>query len=90
MPKVLLTKEDKERDKLAKRMDRFDSMITEYMRASKFTTDELASELGISKSSLWRYRNKIDCFTVAPFAVITKAMHLANCPNDILRYICGM
>ena len=90
MPKVLLTKEARERDRLAKRMDKFDAVVTEYMRSSRSTTDELASELGISKSSLWRYRTQVDCFEIAPFAVITKALHIANCPNDILRYICGM
>ena len=90
MPKVYLTNEARERDKLTRRMDKFDSVITEYMRSSRSTTDELASELGISKSSLWRYRTQVDCFMTAPFSVITKAMHLANCSNDILRYICGM
>ena len=90
MPKVYLTNEARERDKLARRMDKFDSVITEYMRASRSTTDELATALGISKSSLWRYRTQVDCFKAAPFSVITKAMHLSNCPNDILRYICGM
>lgn len=90
MPKVLLTNEARDKEKLAKRMDKFDSVITEYMRSSRSTTDELALKLGISKTSLWRYRNRIDCFETAPFAVITKALHLANCPNDILRYICGM
>ena len=90
MPKVTITNEARDKEKLARRMDKFDSVITEYMRSSRSTTDELALKLGISKSSLWRYRHQIDCFDAAPFGVITKALHLANCPNDILRYICGM
>lgn len=90
MPKVLLTEEAKKTDKLAKRMDRFDSVVNEYLRANHYTTSDLAFQLGISTSTLWRYRTQVDYFEKAPFYIITKAMHLANCSNDVLRYICGM
>lgn len=90
MPKVLLTEEAKRTDKLVKRMDRFDSVVNEYLRANHYTTSDLALQLGITCSTLWRYRNKVESFEKAPFGVITQALRLANCSNDILRYICGM
>lgn len=90
MPKVLLTEEAKKTDKLAKRMDRFDAVVNEYLRAHNYTTSDLAFQLGINCSTLWRYRNRVDAFAKAPFAVITHALHLANCTNETLRYICGM
>lgn len=90
MPKVLLTEEERQKDKIAKRMDKFDSVVNEYLRAHHYTTSDLAYQLGINTSSLWRYRKRVDSFEKAPFGVITKALHLANCPNDVLRYICGI
>ena len=90
MPKVLLTEEAKQTDKLAKRMDRFDAVINEYLRAHHYTTSDLAFQLGINCSTLWRYRNRVDAFKKAPFGVITEALRLANCTNETLRYICGM
>lgn len=79
-----------EQEKLAKRMDKFDSIVTEYLRSSGYTTDELAMKLGVNKSSLWRYRKQPYAFGKAPFAVITKAMRLAQVNNEILRTICGL
>lgn len=79
-----------EEERLAKRMDKFDSIVTEYLRSSGFTTDELAIKLGVNKSSLWRYRHQPYAFGKAPFGVITKAMRLAQVNNDILRTICGL
>ena len=76
--------------KIEQRMDRFDSVVTEYLRSSGFTTEELAIKLGVNKSSLWRYRKQPYYFEKAPFGVITKALHLANCTNENLRYICGI
>lgn len=90
MPRVYLTNESKEQDRLARRMDKFDSVMTEYLRSSGFTTEELAGMLGISTSTLWRYRTHAKAFEKAPFGVITRAMNLANCNNELLRYICGM
>lgn len=79
-----------EEEKLAKRMDKFDSVVTEYLRSSGYTTDELAMKLGVNKSSLWRYRKQPYAFAKAPFAVITKAMHLAQVNNEVMRSICGL
>ena len=77
-------------NKIAKRMDKFDSVVTEYLRSTGFTTEELAMKLGIDKSTLWRYRKSEYYFAKAPFGVITQALHLANCTNEVLRYICGV
>lgn len=90
MPKILLTDEQRQKEKLLRRMDKFDSVVTEYLRATGFTTDELSTKLGISKSTLWRYRSHADSFKKAPFDVITSALRLANCNNEVLRYICGL
>lgn len=79
-----------EQERLFKQMDKFDSVVTEYLRSSGFTTDELALKLGVNKSSLWRYRKQPHAFGKAPFAVISKAMRLAQVNNDILRTICGL
>ena len=76
--------------KLMRRMDRFDSVVNEYLRSSRYTTEELALKLGVNKSSLWRYRNQVRYFEKAPFGVITDALALANCNNETLRYICGL
>ena len=90
MPKVLLTEEAKRTDKLAKRMDRFDAVVNEYLRAHHYTTSDLAFQLVINCSTLWRYRNRVEAFEKAPFGVITQALRLANCTSETLRYICGM
>ena len=90
MSKVLLTEEAKRTDKLAKRMDRFDSVVNEYLRANHYTTADLAFQLGINPSTLWRYRKRPEYFSKAPFDVVSNALRLANCNNETLRYICGL
>ncbi len=79
-----------EQEKLAKRMDKFDSIVNEYLRSTGFTTEELAITLGVNKSSLWRYRKQPYAFSKAPFSVITKVMRLAQVNNEVLRQICGL
>lgn len=90
MPKVILTEEAKRTDKLAKRMDRFDSVVNEYLRVNHYTTADLAFQLGINPSTLWRYRKRPEYFAKAPFDVVSNALRLANCNNETLRYICGL
>ena len=90
MPKVILTEEAKRTEKLAKRMDRFDSVVNEYLRANHYTTSDLAFQLGINPSTLWRYRKRPEYFAKAPFDVVSNALRLANCSNETLRYICGL
>ena len=90
MPKIVLTEKQKNKEKILKRMDKFDSIVTEYLRATGFTTDQLSARIGISKSTLWRYRTHADSFSKAPFTVITAILSLTNCSNETLRYICGI
>ena len=90
MPKVVLTEEQRNKDKLDRRRDKFDSIVVEYLRSKHYTTSDLAFQLGIDQSTLWRYRKKTSAFEKAPFAIITKTMQLANCSNETLRYICGL
>lgn len=90
MAKIILTEEGKRKERLAKRMDKFDSVVNEYLRKNRYTTGDLAFQLGIDCSTLWRYRNRPEAFAKAPFVVVTDALRLANCSNETLRYICGL
>ena len=90
MPKVILTEEARNKAKLDRRRDRFDAVVVEYLRSTHYTTSDLAFQLGINQSSLWRYRKKTSAFEKAPFGVITETLRLANCSNETLRYICGL
>lgn len=73
-----------------RRMDKFDSIVTEYLRSTGFTTSDLSYELGIDPSTLWRYRHKVASFEQAPFVIITNVLQLAKCTTETLRYVCGM
>ena len=90
MPKTFVTEKARKYDALERRMDRFDAVITEYLRSTGYTTADLAYELGIDTSTLWRYRNRVHSFELAPFGIITRCCQLAKCTNETLRYICGM
>lgn len=90
MPKTYLTDEQKRYEQVAKRMDKFDAIVTEYLRSTGFTTSDLSYELGIDTSTLWRYRHKVDSFQQAPFIIITNVLQLAKCTTETLRYVCGM
>ena len=79
-----------EEEKLARRMDKFDAVVNEYLRSSGYSMDELSIKLGVNKSSLWRYRKQTHAFYKAPFGVVTKVLSLAHVSNDILRIICGL
>ncbi len=83
----VLTEEEKA---LEKRMDRFDSVVTEYLRKNRKTIEYLAERIGICPSSLWRYRTKSLAFRKAPFEVICICLRLANVSNENLRYILGL
>lgn len=90
MSRIYLTTEQKTNAQIAKRMDKFDSIVCEYLRTTKFTTSDLAYELGIDTSTLWRYRKKPEYFSLAPFVIVTRVCQLAKCTTETLRYICGM
>lgn len=90
MAKVMLTEQDKEREKIFKRMDKFDAVVSEYIRSTRTTVEILSERVGVDPSTLWRYRRKIDAFRKAPFDVVCQILKLANVPNETLRYICGL
>lgn len=77
-------------EKLRKRMERFDTVVYEYLRTSHKTVEELAKEAGCGASSLWRFRRKPEDFRKAPFDVICTCLRLANVSNDTLRFIIGI
>lgn len=88
--KVMLSEKDKEEEKLRKRMDRFDSVVHEYLRSNRKTVEELSLKVGCDPSSLWRYRRKVEYFQKAPLEIIASCLRLANVSNENLRYILGL
>ena len=90
MPRVYISESDKARAQIEKRMDKFDSIVVEYLRSSGFTVADLSYELGIDPSTLWRYRKQPNSFELAPFVIVTRVCQLAKCSTETLRYICGM
>jgi hypothetical protein len=73
-----------------KRMDRFDSMVHEYLRSNRKTVEYLAERVGCDPSSLWRYRRRIEYFRRAPLDIIAGCMRMANASNETVRYILGL
>lgn len=90
MAKSVYTEQEREFERLRKRMDRFDSVVTEYLRANRKTIEYLAEKIGCNPSSLWRYRKQIASFQKAPFDVICACLRMANVSNETIRYICGL
>lgn len=88
--KVILLEQDREMERLRKRMDRFDAIIHEYLRSRHRTVEELAEKAGCDPSSLWRYRRKIEYFRKAPLDVICTCLRVANVSNENLRYVLGL
>ena len=77
-------------ENLNRRMDRFDAVVTEYLRANHKTVEYLAKQICCSPSTLWRYRKKTEYFKTAPIDVIATCFRLANISNENLRYILGL
>lgn len=90
MPRVYISDSDKAKAMIEKRMDKFDSIVVEYLRSSGYTVADLAYELGVDPSTLWRYRKQTNSFELAPFVIVTRVCQLAKCSTETLRYICGM
>lgn len=88
--KVSFSEEEREVERIRKRMDKFDSVVHEYLRSSRKTVEELALVAGCDPSSLWRYRRKPEYFKKAPFEVICTCLRVANISNEKLRYILGL
>lgn len=90
MAKKIFLEQEKELERLRKRMDRFDAVVKEYLRANRKTIEYLAEQVGCNPSSLWRYRNQTASFQKAPFDVICACLRMANVSNETIRYICGL
>ena len=88
--KVIFSEEDKEFQKLRRRMDRFDAVVAEYLRSNRKTVEELAKKVGCDPSSLWRYRRKEEYFKKAPLEIVAGCLRMANVSNENLRYILGL
>ena len=88
--KVIFSEQDREEERLRKRMDRFDAVVHEYLRSNRKTVEELSVRVGCDPSSLWRYRRKTEYFRKAPLDVICACLKLANVSNENLRYILGL
>lgn len=72
------------------RMDRFDSLITEYLRRNHETVEKLAVKVGCDPSTLWRYRKKEQYFERIPLNVICCCFQIMQVSNENLRYILGL
>ena len=88
--KVSFSERERELERLQKRMDRFDAVVHEYLRANRKTVEELCEKAGCDPSSLWRYRRKVEYFRKAPLNVICICLRVANVSNENLRYILGL
>ena len=73
-----------------KRMDRFDAIIHEYLRANRKTIEYLAEKVGCSPSSIWRYSRRVEYFKKAPLETVAGILRMANVSNEDLRYILGL
>lgn len=88
--KVIFSEVAREEDRIRKRMDRFVSVVHEYLRSSRMTVDEFAKRAGCNASSLWRYRKRPEYFRKAPLDVVASCLRLGNVSNENLRYILGL
>jgi len=77
-------------DSTRKRMDRFDAITHEYLRANRKTIEYLADKVGCSPSSIWRYSRRVEYFEKAPLGIVASILRLANVSNEDLRYILGL
>lgn len=85
-----MEREIAEMNEIEKRMDRFDSVVHEYLRSKRRTVEYLAAQIGCNPSSLWRYRKKPEYFERAPLDVMANCFRIMNVSNENLRYILGL
>lgn len=88
--KVTFSEQERELEKARKRMDRFDAVVSEYIRANRKSVEYVAQIAGCDPSSLWRYRRRVEYFRKAPLDIVCTCLRLANVSNENLRYICGL
>lgn len=90
MANMFLTESEREEQKILNRMDRLDSIVAEYLRKYRTTTEKLCEKIGCSESSLWRYRKTPEGFQKAPLFIIGNILRLTNASNEQIRYILGL
>ena len=90
MMKIGLTEQERLLELVRRRMDRFDSVVNEHLRACNETTRYFAEKIGCDPSSLWRYRNDARAFMRMPTSVLSASLRLINVSNEDLRYILGL
>lgn len=73
-----------------RRMDRFDAMVSEYLRRNRKTVEYLSEQIGCDPSSLWRYRRRVCYFRKMPLYVIAGCARMANASNETIRDILGL
>lgn len=88
--KVIFSEQEKELERVRRRMDRFDAVVAEYLRSNRKTVEYLSKSVGCDPSSLWRYRRKEEYFKKAPLDVVCGCLRMANVSNENLRYILGL
>ena len=77
-------------NEINKRMDRFDSVIHEYLRSNRKTVEYLSEKLGCAPSSLWRYSRRVEYFQKTPLVILGGVFRMANTSNEDIRYILGL
>ena len=85
--KVIFSEQEKQLDR---QRDRFDAMVSEYLRSNRKTVEYLSETVGCSAASLWRYRKRTEQFQKAPLSVISGCMKMANASNETIRVILGL
>ena len=88
--KVIFSEQEKENERIRKRMDRFDAVIAEYLRSNRKTVEYLSKKVGCDPSSLWRYRRKEEYFKKAQLEIVAGCLRAANVSNENLRFILGL
>lgn len=73
-----------------RRMDRFDALLCEYQRANHVKAEKLCEKLGLSRSTLWRYRTNEEAFRQMPNDILAICFRLTNASNETIRYILGL
>lgn len=90
MMKIGLSEQERLLELVRRRMDRFDAVVNEHLRAYNETTRCFAEKIGCDPSSLWRYRNDVKAFMRMPTSVLSASLRLINVSNEDLRYILGL
>ena len=75
---------------LEKRMDRFDSVVHEYLRSTRKTAEYLSEKIGCAPSTLWRYTRRPEYFRKVPLETAGAIFRMVNISNEDLRYILGL